>query len=111
MSNELWYLVCRPGDVLESVNGVNLSNVDHCDAVCAISDNKGILNLVRRDIHSHRAIALLIVNVRLYEDARILLCLTTSKMELLQFQVKQTLRNMITPCLFQKKVYFVIVNF
>ena len=38
---------CRPGDVLESVNGVNLSNVDHCDAVCAISENKGVLNLVR----------------------------------------------------------------
>ena len=41
------YGTCRPGDVLESVNGVNLSNVDHCDAVCAISENKGILNLVR----------------------------------------------------------------
>ena len=42
---------CRPGDVLDSVNGVNLSNVDHCDAVCAISENKGALNLVRMDMH------------------------------------------------------------
>ena len=43
---------CRPGDVLESVNGVNLSNVDHCDAICAISENKGVLNLVRTYIHT-----------------------------------------------------------
>lgn len=44
---------CRPGDVLESVNGVNLSNVDHCDAICAISENKGVLNLVRIYIFIH----------------------------------------------------------
>lgn len=37
----------RPGDVIESVNGVNLSSVDHQDAICAIKENKGPLNLVR----------------------------------------------------------------
>ena len=40
--------------MLESVNGVNLSNVDHCDAVCAISEHKGVLNLVRIRHHSCR---------------------------------------------------------
>ena len=34
--------------MVESVNGVNLSNVDHHDAICAITDNKGTLNLVRQ---------------------------------------------------------------
>jgi len=33
--------------VIESVNGVNLSSVDHQDAICAIKENKGPLNLVR----------------------------------------------------------------
>ena len=49
-------IFCRPGDVLESVNGVNLSNVDHRDAICAVSENKGVLNLVsciNNCIHSY----------------------------------------------------------
>lgn len=54
----------RPGDVLESVNGVNLSNVDHCDAVCAISENKGVLNLVRIQRHSCRTKTTYITLVR-----------------------------------------------
>ena len=41
-----YHTLCRPGDVIESVNGVNLSNVDHQDAICAIKENKGPLSLV-----------------------------------------------------------------
>lgn len=39
-------LVCRVGDVLESINGVNLTNADHRDAVKAVKETKRPLSIV-----------------------------------------------------------------
>lgn len=38
----------RTGDILESVNGISLTNADHRDAVRAVKESKGLLNIVSR---------------------------------------------------------------
>lgn len=38
--------VCRVGDVLESINGINLTNADHRDAVRAVKETKRTLSVV-----------------------------------------------------------------
>lgn len=38
--------VCRVGDVLESINGINMSNADHRDAVRIVKESKRTLSIV-----------------------------------------------------------------
>ena len=38
----------RVGDVLESINGIDLQNADHSTAVQAVKESKGLLDMVSR---------------------------------------------------------------
>ena len=38
--------VCRTGDVLESINGINMTNADHRDAVRIVKESKRTLSIV-----------------------------------------------------------------
>jgi len=55
LSGPLVLFVClfvfRPGDVLESVNGVSLNNAHHRDAVRAVKESKRSLTIVRGGLH------------------------------------------------------------
>ena len=46
-------LLSRVGDILESMNGVNLSNGDHREAVRAVKVSKEVLGIVSQESTQH----------------------------------------------------------
>ena len=50
----------RVGDILESVNGVNLSNADHREAVRAVKETKRNLSIVSVHVYMHLSILICI---------------------------------------------------